>query len=98
MWVEALSTAHLEQKNDLEMFAFPALERESLEPQGRTRNSRRPWVPHVCIMHLQTSTPSSGFEPCFNRTAVSVTYHSTAAFEPDSVLDVVAIKITKAKE
>ncbi|GFV70153.1 transposable element Tcb2 transposase [Trichonephila clavipes] len=31
MWIEARSTAHIEQKNDLEMSAFPPLEREHLE-------------------------------------------------------------------
>ncbi|GFT22136.1 hypothetical protein TNCV_3271821 [Trichonephila clavipes] len=31
MWIDDLSTAHLEQKNDLEIFAFPVLEKELLE-------------------------------------------------------------------
>ncbi|GFW34820.1 hypothetical protein TNCV_698081 [Trichonephila clavipes] len=31
MWKEALSTAHIEQKNDLEIFALPLLKRELLE-------------------------------------------------------------------
>ncbi|GFV79368.1 hypothetical protein TNCV_1903401 [Trichonephila clavipes] len=31
VWIEALSTAHIEQKNDLEIFAFPVLDRKHLE-------------------------------------------------------------------
>ncbi|PRD24322.1 UNVERIFIED_CONTAM: hypothetical protein NCL1_44124 [Trichonephila clavipes] len=32
MWIEALSTAHIGQKNDLEIFALHLLEKELLEP------------------------------------------------------------------
>ncbi|GFY17747.1 hypothetical protein TNCV_1074821 [Trichonephila clavipes] len=41
MWIEALSTAHLEQKNDLEIFAFPVLEIEYLESR---ENIEEHWV------------------------------------------------------
>ncbi|GFV88405.1 transposable element Tcb1 transposase [Trichonephila clavipes] len=35
MWIETLLTAHMEQKNDLEIFVLPLREREHLESQSR---------------------------------------------------------------
>ncbi|GFT07157.1 hypothetical protein TNCV_1416481 [Trichonephila clavipes] len=46
MWIEALSTAHIEQKNDQEIFAFPPLDRVEEKNLELCEN-------YVRIMHLE---------------------------------------------